>query len=45
MICDRCHKDREDVTQCEDPYDLEIDKDIVLRNLCNDCYQDRADAI
>ena len=45
MICDKCGKDKEDVQEMEDPYAKEIQEEIILRNLCEDCASDLRDEI
>ena len=45
MICDACNEDKEDVQECEDPYSKEINEEIILTTLCDDCYQERVDEI
>ena len=38
MICEHCGKDKEDVTEKEDPYLKEIEDTIVLISVFEDCY-------
>jgi hypothetical protein len=45
MICDGCHKEKEDVRSCLDPYAKEINDEEIDMNLCEDCYQNRCDDI
>ena len=45
MICDGCGEDKDDVRTVEDPYAKEIYDEIIERNLCDECYQDRLEEI
>lgn len=45
LICDRCKKQDKSVKKCLDPYDKEINEILTFTNLCDECYQERADAI
>lgn len=43
--CEICGKEGEDVAYEADPFILEIDDEIVMRWLCSQCWQERADDI
>jgi hypothetical protein len=45
MICDRCNQDKEDVVETADPFIRDVYNEIVNRNLCDDCYEERRDEI
>lgn len=45
LTCEGCGKSTEDVRLVEDPYSADVNNTSVLRNLCNDCYTERADDI
>jgi hypothetical protein len=38
MKCDHCGKEKDDVEYCVDPYEFEINEELVERYLCEDCY-------
>lgn len=39
MVCDYCEKDKSNVEEILDPYQLEVYKKEVLVNLCDEYYQ------
>jgi hypothetical protein len=43
--CDRCGEHKEDVKECIDPYNEEINEVIIYTKLCNDCYKESCDEI
>lgn len=38
--CDRCGKDRDDVTYTQNPYIYDIYGEVVYEDLCQDCLED-----
>lgn len=40
MICDRCHEDKDDVEYIANPYDEDVNNEIVMEYLCGNCYQE-----
>ena len=38
MKCERCGKEKDDVEYVVNPYEFEINEEIVKEYLCEDCY-------
>ena len=45
MKCERCGKEKDDVKYVVNPYDLEINEELIKENLCEECYDDLNESI
>jgi hypothetical protein len=45
MVCEDCLKNKESAIETHCPYSQEINDDLVLCVLCDDCYYDRCQEI
>jgi hypothetical protein len=41
MTCDMCDQDKDDVLEINDPFYSDVYDEVVVRCLCDDCYEER----